>query len=460
MIVPIQNTVSTSVLLLISLLFSCKKFVEVEPPRTRLVSHSVFENEGSANAAIIGIYSSIMSTTNGLLSGGITLYSGLSADEFTDYSNGSYGEFSSNSLTPSNGSNQTLWSEAYNRIYAANSIIIGLENSKSLPAESTNRFKSEAKFIRALCYFYLTNFYGDVPQVTDIDYELNTKVSRSSRQEIYNLIIKDLIDAERYLPDDYSINSGERTRPNKWSAKALLARAYLYTGDWANAERYSTEVINNNGLYQLLPNLNDVFLKNSSESILQFAPVRSETNTNEGEIFIITAAPDNVTLTSNLVNTFSNDDKRKNNWIDTFILANNKYIYPFKYKVKKSATVTEYYTVLRLAEQFLIRAEARAQNNDISGAIFDINIIRQRAGVEDLSTVISKSDCLDAILSERRLELFCEWGHRWLDLKRTNKADQIMKPLKGANWQSTDTLYPIPQIQISNDPNISQNPGY
>ena len=115
--------------------------------------------------------------------------------------------------------------------------------------------------------------------------------------------------------------------------------------------------------------------------------------------------------------------------------------------------------VLRLAEQYLIRAEARAQQNNISGAQSDVNVIRNRAGLAN-TTATTQGTLLSAIEHERQIELFAEWGHRWMDLKRTNRADAILGPLKSSNWQSSDVLFPIPLTQIQNDPNFTQNSGY
>jgi len=118
--------------------------------------------------------------------------------------------------------------------------------------------------------------------------------------------------------------------------------------------------------------------------------------------------------------------------------------------------------VLRLAEQYLIRAEARAKQGKIADAIGDLDEIRGRAGIErlaDINPTIVKEELLGKILEERRMELFTEWGHRWLDLKRTDKATEIL----GENnpfWENTDVLYPIPSEERMKNPNLSQNNGY
>jgi len=127
----------------------------------------------------------------------------------------------------------------------------------------------------------------------------------------------------------------------------------------------------------------------------------------------------------------------------------------------------EYDIVLRLAEQYLIRAEARAKQNNLTGtgsAIIDLNVIRNRAGLSD-TTITVQENMLNAILLERRKELFTEWGHRWFDLKRTGKIDAVMQayaPVKGTTWESYKSLYPIAQKQIDLNPGMAgqQNPGY
>jgi hypothetical protein len=124
--------------------------------------------------------------------------------------------------------------------------------------------------------------------------------------------------------------------------------------------------------------------------------------------------------------------------------------------------VTEYEVVLRLGEVYLIRAEARAQLGE-ANSINDINFIRKRAGLPSYLGATDKSALLTAILHERRLELFTEWGHRWLDLKRTSRIDAIMNiatPQKGGVWTSGAQYYPIVISELQHDPNLVQNPGY
>ncbi len=116
----------------------------------------------------------------------------------------------------------------------------------------------------------------------------------------------------------------------------------------------------------------------------------------------------------------------------------------------------------RVAEQYLIRAEAKAQLGDLKGALEDLNTIRDRAGLADYNSS-SQEQIVDEIIHERQIELFSEWGNRWLDLKRTDKVDAVMTDVssqKGGIWNSFDRLYPIPFLDLQKDPNLVQNPGY
>src|SRR5690606_27043726 len=132
------------------------------------------------------------------------------------------------------------------------------------------RLLGEAKFVRAFCYFYLVNQFGNVPLIVNTDYKINTVMPRTEKSKVYDLIVTDLVDAQSKLPSNYV--STERIRPNKEAATTLLARTYLYLGKWDLAEAEATKVIKDTR-YRLLGNLNDVFLKNSEEAIWQLQSV-------------------------------------------------------------------------------------------------------------------------------------------------------------------------------------------
>src|SRR5690606_17838507 len=96
---------------------------------------------------------------------------------------------------------------------------------------------------------------------------------------VYRQIKIDLRDAQKLLPEDFEAYNGQRVRPNKWSASALLARVSLYLEEWRDAEAAATDIINQTLLFELMPDVNDVFKANSNEAIWQLLPVRSNANT-------------------------------------------------------------------------------------------------------------------------------------------------------------------------------------
>jgi hypothetical protein len=161
-----------------------------------------------------------------------------------------------------------------------------------------------------------------------------------------------------------------------------------------------------------------------------------------------------------LVQSFTADDLRLSNWAKSVTDGTSVWYHAFKYKQQDYTPVSvEYSIIFRLAEQYLIRAEARANQGDLIGAKEDLDKIRNRAGLKN-TTAASKEEILQAILLERKLELFTEHGHRFFDLKRFGKLDSELSPVK-TGWKTTAKLFPLPQSELSANPNLQpQNPGY
>jgi hypothetical protein len=472
-----------TIIILSVLPVGCKKFVEIPSPATSLVSSNVYNNN-TAPAVMNGIYERMMQSATNFSSGtvSISVLAGLSSDELTNYSTTlNLIQAYKNEV---NENNVPFWTEMYQYIYTSNAVIAGLNSPAStVTAALKQQLIGEAEFIRAFCHFYLTNIFGDVPLIVTTDYQTNSVAIRVPQSQVYSQVIADLKDAEIKLnsnfvgPDGLTVST-ERTRPNKWAAAALLARAYLYTKDYTDAIAQATLVINNNTAnIKLEPNLNNVFLKNSNEAIWQLQPVVPGYDAFDGNIFILTtppggSSPSPVALSTNLTNSFENGDNRFANWVGSYPSNGLTYYYPYKYKVKggpSNTPLTEYLMVLRIAEQYLIRAEAEANGSSGGqGAVADLNTIRNRAGLPNYTGATDQASLLTVILHERQVELFTEWGHRWFDLKRTNIVNTIMPPSPGGNvcaekggtWNSDWELYPIPLTEIEKDSKLIQNPGY
>ena len=452
------------VVILVESISSCKKFITVSPPTTQLVTENVFLSISTATAAQVAIYAQMESN----VTFSVPEFTGLSSDELMNLSTDpDLSTLYANSLMSTNALTYSIWTAAYQYINEANANIDGVAGSLAAATPIKNQLIGEAKFVRAFWYFYLTNLFGDVPLVTTQNYKTNAKAVRSTQQAVYNQIITDLTDAEQELSANFLDNTDstmtqERTRPTKWAATALLARVYLFQGDLKDAEAEASMVINNPG-FTILHSLDSVFLKNSEEAIWQLQAIIPNYNTFEGGQFIPSSAP-MMSVSPFLLNAFENGDQRRIRWIDSSQFGGVTYYYPYKYKIPQNVSgISEYSMVLRLAEQFLIRAEARAkQGNDMSGALHDLNLIRVRAGLPNVSTT-NKDSIINLIQHERQVELFTEWGHRWFDIKRSGNVNIIMPPItsvKGGSWASFAQWYPIPLNEINNDPHLSQNDGY
>lgn len=441
-------------------LVSCKKFVAIDPPTTQLVSETVFAKDQTAIAAQLAIYARMEG--DGLVYQQI-IYPGLSADEFTNYSTGTFSiDLATNNLTSENSIVLNLWTNYYKYIYQANAVIEGVTNSATISETVKQQLLGESRFVRAFCHYYLTSLFGDIPIVRNTDYRINSQLSRSPASEVLNFIEQDLIAAVSLLSTSYldagNLPTTEKVRPNKHTAQALLARLYLLTGQWDKAEASASAVLNGN--YQLLTNLDNVFLKNSNEAIWQLQSVVPGYNSYPGAQLILTTTPNVVSLDTNLVKSFVVTDKRRQQWVKSITVSSKTYYYPFKYKVRQNAsTITEYSMVFRISELFLLRAEARFRLGDLNGAHADLNQIRIRAGLPALSG-LSGNALMDSIIQERKFELFAEYGDRWLTLKRTGEVNNVLPLIKGSNWNPTDALYPIPLAEILKNNQLTQNPGY
>lgn len=471
-------------------LLGCKKLIEIDSPQGEIVGKDIYNTNANAISVITGVYgdmgySSIFQGKNS-----ISVCAGLSADEFTCISNSTdiLSLFYRNGLLTDDGG---FWANLYTYIYRLNSAIEGISASTGITTSVKNQLLGEAKFTRAFMYYYLLNLYGDVPLLTTTDVIANSNSTRTAATVVYTQIIKDLKEAtlelkSNYVGKDVLSNSTERIRPNSYAATALLSRVYLTIGDWTAAEREASTVISNSGMY-ILEELNSTFLNTSKEAIWQIQPTVNDLNTLDATLFNLKAGTlgipvsgpnsDNrpVYLSDGLYSSFEIGDERMHKWLDTSMVYNRNSgelvgIYPFanKYKVwLPGQPRTEYLMVLRLAEQYLIRSEARARQGKISGvnsAESDLNMIRNRAGLADIHPA-SEAPMLFAILQERRHEFFTEWGHRWFDLKRTGEVNNVMagaSPLKGGIWASYKSLFPIPVVEFKRNPSLrsKQNPGY
>lgn len=440
---------------------SCESFVDAGPPKSQLSGEVVFSDVATARAALGNCYALLCN--NVMVTGGvqgITVLLGNYADEVIPYGSGQADQaFFQNSLTPQTSDINAIWNSSYNLIYALNDIMEGVEASQGISTQDREILIGEALLMRSLLYFHLANLFGPVPYVTTTDYVTNTRIPKTATDVLYEKLEEDLNLAFDKLPEGYG--NSLRTTPNKSVAAALLARLYLYAGDWQLAAGKAQEVISNTALYTLEPDLATVFLKGSRSTLWQLSPTIEGMPTLEGQSFIFTMGPPPArSLNPALVDAFETGDNRKQQWVGTVSDGESVWYFPYKYKQNTAMDISpEYSVLLRLEEMYLIRAEARARRGDTSGAMEDLNVIRNRAGLPN-TTAATPSGLVEAIREERRFEFFCEQGHRWFDLKRMNMADSILS-LSKPGWNPTDILWPLPHNELLLNPALlPQNPGY
>ncbi|MBO9205156.1 MULTISPECIES: RagB/SusD family nutrient uptake outer membrane protein [Niastella] len=455
-----------------TLIAGCNKLLDAGSPSNKVVTPQVYANDSMAQAALIGIYYKMMETF-GPFNGYMSRYPGLSSDDLNRTSVLLEDTpFLSNSLPSDNSTTLYIWTNFYLYVYQCNDLILGLTDNHAVTPALRDQLTGEAYFLRAFTYFYLVNLYGDVPLVLTTDYTKNYNRPRSEVRDVYDQMIADLNKAQDLLTNTYASTPdfpSARVRVNRLAVKALQARIHLYREEWEDAINASTEVIQS-GIYQLETDLQQTFRYNSREAILQFMPVTPGYNTAEGGYFVpvVPTGRPAFVLSDSLLKYIEVGDLRQA-WIRTVTVSTKLYRSPYKYKQNTATTPREEYNmVLRLAEQYCIRAEARARLDQLPEAVNDLNTIRKRAGLQNLTTISTQTQVLAAVEQERRMEFFAEWGHRWFDLKRwparasdgKKRIDEVMSALRPATWKSTAALWPIPNDERIRNRALTQNPGY
>ncbi|HEY8956323.1 RagB/SusD family nutrient uptake outer membrane protein [Chitinophaga sp.] len=459
-------------------LSSCESYLDgTQLPANTIAAADVYSNDNMVSTVVTGIYLNMNGSGpfTGSASGNIGYTMGLYTDELKNLLSGNFADvFYKNAVQSGQSGN---WSDLYKKLFTVNTAIDGINTSKGNLAYK-DQWLGECYFLRAYFYYYLVNIYGPVPLALTNDYTINNRLSRAPEADVYKQIIADLKMAQSLLSDEYKNGYGATTpnrfRPNKAVATAMLARAYLYAKDWANAEAQATALIGNTN-YEM-PAPDQVFLANSKETIWALATSSPKITNEYG--FYNNGMPATITppqtpasssvfaaLSSTLLNAFEAGDLRFTNWtrsstvVATSTSPATTYYFPAKYK--SAAPNAEYQVLLRLSEQYLIRAEARAMQNK-SNAIEDLNVVRLRAGLQGVSGG-TQAALLAAIARERQMELFTECGHRFFDLKRTSAIDAVMAvvaPIKLTTWKSYMAYWPIPPNDLLQNPNLTPNPGY
>jgi len=491
-----MKNITIILLLSITILFTgCKDFLDVKPQG--LITQQAFPTTPEdALLATNGVYASLRSWH--YHSGGYPILDIMSDDT----RKGSNPNDQASNLNPYDNFTFTTtqdgldrwWATLYEGIKRAN-VVLEKVPSIIMDEELKNRYLAEASFLRALYYFDLVRAWGGVPKVTSVTPPI--KVERSSATEIYSLIISDLEFAIAHLPNKSAYSSNDLGRASLGAA-SLLAKVYLFTKDFEQAEIHALEVINGTEFYDLEPdfaNANSKWGEHGIESVFEIGAM--ETEGNIGNQYANTQGVRGTPNrgwgfnrpTQNLRFSFEEGDPRLDATIidlgeildgveilgdgttpDVTLDENGNVIevecYNQKVWIPGSSTNTQFghnRRIIRFADVLLMAAEALNENGKPGDALIHLNRVRQRArhGNNDILpdvTVTAKDDLRNLILRERRHELALE-GHRFWDLVRTGKANEVLGPLGFISGQHE--LMPIPQNEIDiSQGSLTQNPNW
>ncbi|GAB3168051.1 RagB/SusD family nutrient uptake outer membrane protein [Telluribacter humicola] len=378
-----------------------------------------------------------------------------------------YNELGNKQITAANAAAEAFWGAIYNTVYMANFIEERIGSVPGVSEATRKQILAEARFLRGFAYFLGVYTFGGIPQVTTTDIATNRNIPRASREEILQAILTDYQAALTDIPVAYGDRVTNKTFATKNAVRAALARYYLYQQDWTKAEQFATEVISSN-LQSLPAAFADViFAEYDDETILEVAYANNSSDdpgtSTYGLNNILVGRREVIPSNKVILDFISNAAGERQQTISfnsTQQRGRDNGWTVMKYGSPDDANNNIH--IFRLAEMYLIRAEARARLGRLTGsngAQADINVLRTRAKAPTV-TLTSQNQALTVIENERIYELAFE-GHRWYDLKRTGRLDAVMSAFS-PNWNTKFQLWPIPQSEIQRNKALtgSQNPGY
>jgi starch-binding outer membrane protein, SusD/RagB family len=447
----IENMKAFKYLLPLSLLIgldSCNNFLDVQP-RSSIPDDRTIIDKASAETAVNGVYDSF----RGYYSVNFQSIGYLSGDNIQwTGSQSQIQEFINHRVNAENSTISAVWTGIYGTLNRINHVIEKVPNVQDplLTAPLKNKLIGEAYFLRALAYFDLARIWGGVPIVikptaTPAD---NRGIERATQEQVYAQVLADLNAAEPLLPA-----TTDRFRATQKTVWALKARYYLYQKDYVKAEEYATKVISDAANYKLVTPYNAFFAndaRGTTESVFEIFYSVNETNVHRGQWQPQEKGGTRQWAPNDAFVALVNDPEIGGNR-NTLIAKDNQGRWYGNMYYRSPATDPTF--VIRIAELYLIRAEARAHTGSLAGALADLNAIRERAGIAK-STASPADQLLLAIENERRIEFALE-PHRWFDLVRTGRAATVLS-ITDANR----LLLPIPAEQLLIDKALKQNPGY
>jgi len=473
-----------------SLSVSCNKLKE--DPNSLVTTSQFYKTESDARAAVAAAYSTLNSDPAAdfpIYGRNLNLLTGNGSDDQVfspSNTNPDVRALGTATYVATNDRLKKSWQQHYYGISRAN---VAIDNIPDIPIDTALRSQlvREAKFIRALLYFNLVRFHGDVPLIlhdpTTVDVN-KLLVPRTSKDSVYQQIIADLSDAAN-LPKVFT--GADKGRVTSGAAHGLLAKVYVTRRQWAAALTELQQVINGGYGYDLFDNFQDAFQKATKNGKEHLFSVQFESNlgaknstqfVSSGDFnsFNVAVYPGDIPSDSLYKIFDENDTRRSVTFFTTLYNAATgknvdfgaprfaKFIDFSLSPLSNQAQSGINYPVLRYADILLLYAETL---NEINGgptadAYTAINRVRSRAHIDNLATGLNQSQFREAVFLERRKE-FIQEGNRWFDLARrggTYLYDALKKLPAKTGAAVKDTLYPIPQSERDLNPLLTQNPGW
>ena len=474
----IMKQIKIIVLLLLGVVVSSCESDFLEPtPSSGVTSGSYYTNATEVETAVVNMYDGIQgvnsTSTNDNHSVMYEFYlTEMRSDNTrTKSSEGEAAQFESYNVEATNGIVRDYYASFYNTIFRANVVLDNLDVIED--ASLSAAFEGEAKFIRAYAYFNLVRLYGDIPLVDRVISILETEVqyTRVATSSVYDLIVSDLTTAVGSLDNTY------RTRASKAAAQGLLAKVYLTLGNYTAAQLLCEDLMGAG--YSLEDNFQDIFYNESNDEVIFAIGYESDLNSDSQNF---SAEWLNAVGRTSGVNYVTADAVAA---LDA--MGGNRTAYSYRPDASQAGQnqVVKYlpngdedlgidpvssdptlagndWIVLRYADVLLMHVEAimaGGAETSSGAALASFQLVRDRAGLTDVVSNITKQELLD----ERRVELAFE-NQRLFDLMRFGQAESVFSAFSAANglgYSSSDLLLPLPQNEINiSDGLLTQNPGY
>lgn len=441
--------------LLVALLISassCQKYFLDAEPQESVSDQFAIVDAATAESALYGVYDKVQ---NGnyyggdgyqaavYLSGGEQIWVGT-----LNY----YSHFITHTYRADNTLLNNVWYDIFKVVNGANHIIekVPQLDGKLITDVQKKTFTGEAYFLRALAFFDLGRAWGNIPLVLKpTTSPTDAKgIGQSNQQQVYNQVLADLTTAEQLLGDGLN-----RNRITKKTVYAFRARVHLYRNEWEKAEEYASKLITDPS-YELIDWATFLKNKNTKESIFELAYSTNDKSSHFGswssDGYRNQFGPSRQLF--NLLQSAETGGERKQLVKDISTPTIQNYLVQLLYWRPEGDNPSY---LFRIAEQYLIRAEARANKPtpDLTGAASDLNAVRRRAALTN-SAAVTKAELVQAIEDERRVEFALE-PHRWFDLIRTNRAAAVLGVDDARKY-----IYPIPFNDLAADKDLKQNDGY